>query len=464
MRTAAGWAIMGILVAGMLAQGAKERRFFGAIIAPVPSVAVAPPNAEIAKLIQQLGSESYREREKAGQTLEAKGENVLPDLRRALNTSDNPEVTRRLSVIVRRMDHERLVAPKRVTFTMKDKTAKTAIEEISKQTGYKVQFDGGGPGGAGGDAKYSFDFDKTPFWVAMDKIADMANLNLNSDYGDDLIHINSYQDSHNPHLCYAGPFRFVATGINSNRNVQLSGISKRGFQNRSSETMNLSFQVYSEPKNPILGTLPAEVITAVDETGGNLVPPKDPNQFRNSYYNNGNYRGHNAYGNVNLVRGNKDATTIKTLKGKMGIILLSGVVPEVVINDPLKTKAKTIAGRTAEVAFDSFTEVAGQKDHYTLILTVKRLGNQDPNNIDYNWANSVWQKLDVLDGSGKKYSTYGPNAINNNGQSVQLTIQYGNQNRRGEQEKLGPPVKVVLNEWLQVTHDVTFEFKEVPLP
>src|SRR5207302_7216677 len=111
----------------------------------------------------------------------------------------------------------------------------------------------------------------------------------------------------------------------------------------------------------------------------------------------------------------------------MGTSLLAGVVPEVVINDPLKTKAKTVAGRTAEVVFDSLTEVAGQKDHYTLTVTVKKLGNQDPNNIDYNWSNSVWQKLELLDAAGKKYSTYGPNAINNNGQSVQLTIQYGNQ-------------------------------------
>ena len=46
-----------------------------------------------------------------------------------------------------------------------------------------------------------------------------------------------------------------------------------------------------------------------------------------------------------------------------------------------------------------------------------------------------------------------------------MTIPYGNQDRRGGQTaKLGPPVKMVVNEWLSITHEVTFEFKDVPLP
>lgn len=464
MRTAAGLALTGVLSVTLLASGAKDRTLFGvAIPARPPAVPEQPINPEVAKLVAALGSENYREREKAGQALEAKGEKILPDLRRALNTQENPEIARRLTVLVRRMDYERLVAPKYVTLDFKDKTAKAALDEIAKQTGYQIQFNNNGPGiGGAGEPKFDFRFDKTPFWVAVDKIAEQASLGVYADYDDEILRVNSYQDSHNPHVSYAGPFRFVATGINSNRSVQLSGLSKRGFQNRSSESVGFSFQIHSEPKNPILGTLPAEVTVATDDTGGNLVPPKDPNNnYRTSYYNHGSYRSHNAYGNLNLVRGSKEATTIKTLKGKVGIVLLAGIVPEIVIADPLKTKAKTIAGRTVELSFDSMTEANGQ---YTATFTVKKLGQQDPNNIDYNWSNTVWQKVEVLDASGKKYSTYGPNAINNNGVSVQLTIPYSKTNRRGMEEKLGPPVKFVVNEWLQVTNDVTFEFKNIPLP
>jgi len=460
MRTAAGWAMIGILGAGLLAFGAKERTLFGIPVTAAP-VAEKPIDPEIAKLVAALGSENYREREKAGQTLEAKGEKFLPDLRRALGATESPEIARRLTVLIRRMDYDRLVAPKRVTFAKKDITAKAALEEITRQTGYRIEFNNNGPGVAAGEPKYSFDFDKTPFWLAIDKIAEQASLGVYTDYDDEVVRVNSYQDSHNPYVCYAGPFRFIATGINSNRSVQLSGLSKRGIQNRTSENVGFSFQINSEPKNPILGTLPAEVTVATDDTGGSLVPPKNPNEYRSSYYNQGSYRGHNAYGNLNLVRGSKDATTIKTLKGKMGIVLLAGIVPEIVINDPMKTKAKTVAGRNVEVSFDSMTEANGQ---YTTTLTVKKLGQVDPNNIDYNWSNTVWQKLELVDAAGKKYHSYGPNQINNNGVSVQLTIPFGKTNRRGEAEKLGPPVKLIINEWLQITNDVTFEFKDLPLP
>lgn len=430
--------------------------------APAP-VALAPIDPETAKLIAALASESYREREKAGQMLEAKGDRVLNDLRRAVAASDSPEVSRRLAGIIRRMDFQRLVAPKLITVNLKNKSAKAAFDEIARQTGYKIEFNNGNPLNAG-DPKFNFDFNKMPFWMAMDKIADIAGLNVYPDYGDEIVRVNSYQDTSNPYVCYAGPFRFIATNINLNRGVQLSGISRRGIQSRNSESINLNFQVQSEPKNPILGSLPAEVIEARDEKGGNLVPPKDPNQYRyrSGYYNSNGYRTHNTYGNLNFSRADKEATTIKKLKAKMGIVLLAGVVPEIVIVDPLKTKKKVVAGRTAEVTFDSLTEANGQ---FSLAISVRKLGQQDPNNMDYNWINTVWQKLELEDAAGKKYHCFGPNQINNqNNVSVSLVMQFGTNNRQGVQEKLGKPVKLTFNEWLQVTHDVTFEFKDVPLP
>lgn len=460
MRTAACWAAIGVLgvgAAGLV--GAKEKLFFGLAAPPsAPQVADAPPDAATAKLLADLGSEDYRTREKAGQALEAKGDKVLPHLRKALATTDNAEVSRRLSAIVRRMEHDRLVSPRWVTLAVKDKTAKAVLDEIGKQTGYRIEFQGGGPGGP--EQKYSFEFDKAPFWQAVDKVAEAAGLQVYADYDDEIIRVNAYGRARNPHTCYAGPFRFVAQNINSNKSVQLSGIDPQGFQPRPQEHIGLSFQVHSEPKNPILGTMPAEVTLATDENGGSLVPPKDHNNYRSGYYQQG-YRGHNAYGNMNLVRGSKDATTIKRLKGKMGIILLAGVVPEIVIADPLKTKSKTVVGRNVEVKFDSMTEANGQ---YSVSLTVQKLGTQNQNNIDYNWSNSVWQKVEVIDAEGRRYFSYGPNSTNNNGHSVQLTIPFSPSNRRGEQLKLGPPVKVVVNEWLQVTHEVTFEFKDIPLP
>jgi hypothetical protein len=472
MRRTSGWAIIALLIAGSAGIGANQKRFGGAVSPPEPSVA-DKVDPKIAALIADLGSEDYRTREKAGRDLAALGEKALPAMRTVLLSTENAEVQRRLVVLVRKMDNDRLVAPKRVTFNFKDKTVKEALDEISKQTNYKIEFSGGGggfpgpggggPGGGGDSLKHNFDFENTPFWVAVDKCAAMAGCIVFADYNDDTIRVYN-QDSLNPHVAYAGPFRFLATNINSNKSIQLSGISKRGGNMNRNEYLNFSFQIQSEPKNPMLGITQAEVITATDDLGSSLVPPKDPNN--RSYYENRGMRGHNTYGNLNLNRnGDKAATSIKTLKGKVGIILLAGTAPEIVITDPLKQKAKTFVGRTVEIEFGSFAEDANNKKNYTLEVTMKKLGEENPQQVDYNWANNIWERIELIDAAGNRYQAYGPNNFNNNGASVQMTVLYGPDDRRtGKTAKLGPPVKLVVNEWLSVTHEVTFEFKDIPLP
>lgn len=430
---------------------------------PAPAARAKPPEIKIdpkvAALIADLGSDDYRTREKAGASLAAMAEKALPAMRASLLSTDSPEVQRRLAVLVKKMDTERLVSAKRVTMNLKQATVKAGLDEIGKQTGYKIEYSGNG----GAEPRHNFEFDNVSFWVAIDKIAGAGGGMVVGDYDDDVVRVYN-QDAVNPHVAYSGPFRFLATNIHSNKSVQLSGLSRRGGNNRS-ESMSLNFQIQSEPKNPMLGVTQAEVISAVDDEGASLVPPKDPNN-RSNYYENRGMRGHNTYGNLNLTRtGASTATTIKSLKGKIGIILLAGVAPEIIVTDPLKAKAKTYVGRTVEMDFATFAEDANNKGQYTLDVTLKKLGVEDPDRQDYNWSNGIWNKIDVFDAAGNKYQNFGPNNINNNGAAIQITIPFGPTERRtGKQLKLGPPVKVVVQEWLSVTHEVTFEFKDIPLP
>jgi hypothetical protein len=315
MRSTAMTAVFGLLLVVTFAVGGKEKPPppLGGPAAE-PRVADGPADAALKKLIEDLGSDDWRTREKAGLELAAKGEKALPHMRAALIATDNPEVQRRLAVLVRKIDRERLTEPKRVTFNAKDQTAKQILDEIGKQTGYRIEFGGGGP-----DAKYSFEFDKTPFWQAIDAVANAAGFTVYAEYDDDTIRVYS-QDTMNPHVAYAGPFRILATNINTSRSVQLANISKRGNSNRVNEYMNLSFQIQSEPKNPMLGAMQPELIEARDDLGGSLMPPQERNGYRTNYYNSG-YRGHNTYMSVNLMRGDRSATTLKSLKGRVGVVL-----------------------------------------------------------------------------------------------------------------------------------------------
>lgn len=461
MRRSSSWIAVGSLIAGTVVVGAKEKPLAPAQPASMPLVA-ARTDATIAQLIKDLGDDDYRTREKAGRELVVRGEKALPQMRAALRETESPEVQRRLTVMIRRMDTERLVEPKRVTIAKKAMTAKAAIEEITRQTGYKIDFNTGGPNS---DEKHTFEFDKTPFWVAVDKVASAAGCVVyGEDYGDNNIRVYN-QDTLNPHVAYAGPFRFLATNINCNDSIQLSGVSRRGGIQRYAN-MNLGFQIQSEPKNPMLGVTQPEVISAVDEAGLSMVVHRNPND-RSYYYNNynGSFRGHNSYGNLNLTRGDKNATRIKSLKAKVGIVMLSGMSPEIVIAEPLKVAKKTFVGRTMEIEFGALTENKNAKGQYTFEVTARKLGDNDPNRPDYNWSNTAWQRFELVDANGSAYRTYGPNNSNNNGTVVTMTIPYGNTDRRGNTTaKLGPPVKLIVNEWLSITHEVTFEFKDVPLP
>jgi hypothetical protein len=467
MRTAALASVFGLLLAAAFASGGKlklrELDYLpGGPPASMPRVAEGPPDPARKKRIDDLASDDWRTREKAGRELARLGARALPHLRKALLSTDSPEVQRRLSVLVRKMDRERLVEPKRVTLKVKDKAPKEVFDEIARQTGYRIEF-GGGP-----DGKHSFEFENTPFWQAVDAVANAAGLTAIAEYEDDAVRVYNNESS-NPYVAYAGPFRLLATNIQSNRNVQLSGISRRGGNSNAHEYLNLSMQIQSEPKNPMLGVTQPELTEAKDEHGGSLLPPRERNVYYGPNYANGNFRGHNTYMSVNLTRGDRAATTIKTLKGRVGVILLAGTVPDVVVADALKAKKKTFVGRTAQIELEGVEEDPNQKGVYKVSFTAKRQGPTDPNrNDDYQWSNSLWQRLELTDEKGQRYFCHGPTTQNNNGLgTVQLVVQFGADDRRTGRPnpaKLGKPAKFTLNEWLTVTHEVNFEFKDIPLP
>jgi hypothetical protein len=460
MRATAMTAVFGSLLVATFAVGEKPE-LPPLPASPAPGAADGKADAAIKKMIEDLGSDDWRAREKAGLDLSAKGEKALPQMRAALLATDNPEVQRRLAVLVRKLDRERLTEPKRVTLTAKDQTAKQVFDEISKQTGYRIEFGGGGQ-----ETKHSFEFDKTPFWQAMDAVANASGYNVYADYGDDTIRVYS-QDSISPHVSYSGPFRILATNINTSRSVQLSNISKRGGPPPVNEYMNLSFQIQSEPKNPMLGIMQPELTEARDELGGSLLPPQERNGYRSNYFN-GGQRGHNTYMSVNLMRGDRSATTLKSLKGRVGVVLLSGTVADIVVGDVLKVKKKSFTGRTVGIDVETIEEDANQKGVYVVNLTAKRVTPVDPNRgEDYAWSNNLWQRMELSDEKGNKYFCYGPNVHNNNGGSIQLVVQFGAEDRRRggpAPNKLGPPTKLTITEWQTTTHEVKFEFKNIPLP
>lgn len=462
MRTAATLATFGLLLLATLAVGAKDRYYSPGQQAAMPLVADGPGDDATERLIKDLGADDWRTREQAGRDLTTRGEKALPYMRRALAATDNPEVQRRLVVLVRKMDHDRLVAPKRVTLSAKNRTAKQIVDDIAKQTGYRIEF------GEQGDSKHSFEFNDTPFWQALDAVANAIGYTVYTEYEDNTVRVYN-QDATNPHVSYAGPFRFLATNINSSRNVQLSGINRRGGGERVQEHLSLNFQVQSEPKNPMLGVSQPELLVATDNLGGSLLLPRERHDFehRSGYYN-GRSRSHTQSMGASLSRMNRGATSIKALKARVRIELLSGTSPEVVVADPLKVKQKMFTGRTADLELASCAEDANNKGAYLVSVTAKTRVPVDPRRgDDYMWANNIQQRIELVDDKGGKYFSYGAQSSNHTPGGLQMVLMFGPEDRRTGRpgpQQLAAPAKLVLTEWHSVTHEVTFEFKDIPLP
>ncbi len=445
MRFALAGAVLAIATTTGFAQPPS---LWGVSLSPV--TAKPADAALIQSLIADLASTDFRTRERSGKTLAAHGDRILPQLRDALKTVTDAEARRRLEVIVEKITTNRLVTARRVTLRVQDKSAKDIVAELARQSGYTIQYNGNDK------LRYSFNLVDVPFWEGLDKLCDAAGLNLYMQNDDGTISL-SQNDTVNPFVAYSGPFRIVATNINSGRNLQLSNLQRAVPLPRQAEYLGLSFGIYSEPKAPIIGVGQAIVTKAIDDTGNSLMTDEDANQSQSFYppqlYG---YRSFNQGLSVGLYRPNPKSTVVKELAGKVTVVMLSEVRPEITIENILDVKKKTFPGRTLDLEVVS-TDY--QNDALTIEMTLKRRsGDAD----DYNWINWATQRLEVADAKGEKFQFNGVNEQVVGTNSVTIKAVFSPHTSGGK--KAGKPARLRYLEWVTVSKDVTFVFKDIPMP
>lgn len=131
----------------------------------------------IDKLIEQLGSSNFQEREAATKALDAIGTPALEKLRKAAQ-GDDVEVSRRAGDLVKRIEKRgetsRVLTPKRVHLVYKDAPLKDALEDFKKKSGYDIQLQELDNKLA--DRKVTLDTGDVTFWEAFDKFCEKAGL------------------------------------------------------------------------------------------------------------------------------------------------------------------------------------------------------------------------------------------------------------------------------------------------
>jgi hypothetical protein len=150
------------------------------------AVAIEPPDVpraephvpeRVAKLIQQLGSEQFKEREEATRALEAIGAPALPALRQAAMSKDLEVRRRAVKLIVaieRRLDTARILQPKRVHLVYKNTPLLEAAKDFGEKTGHSLQIEGDKTKLA--DRKITLDTGEVTFWEAYERFCKKAGL------------------------------------------------------------------------------------------------------------------------------------------------------------------------------------------------------------------------------------------------------------------------------------------------
>ena len=235
-------------------------------------------------LIVQLGDKNFRVRQAAGRELADRGEEALPALRKALDSKDE-EVHRRVEVLTEQIERNVLLSPKRITVSMKNQPIQSAVNELARLTGYKLQFQGGQA------RTVTIEMEKATYWQVLEKICDEGQLSPGFDDQRGIVYLYQ-QNTISPYTYLNGPFRFVAQNFSYNRYINLANLPRNGFDpNMQPDSANLSFGfiIQAEPKTPILSVSPPRLIKAIDENGLSLAPRVDDNQqFVNVQFNEGN--------------------------------------------------------------------------------------------------------------------------------------------------------------------------------
>jgi hypothetical protein len=133
--------------------------------------------AHIARLVEQLGSDSFAEREAASRDLERIGAAALEALRKAARSSDI-ETRRRAEALVKKIGKEvasrEVLQAKQVHLRFKDTPLSEAVAELAKQSGYDVALDD--PNSKLKERTVTLDTGEVPFWKAVDLLCRAAGL------------------------------------------------------------------------------------------------------------------------------------------------------------------------------------------------------------------------------------------------------------------------------------------------
>jgi len=404
-----------------------------ALVAAAPPV-VADPPTPVEKLVEQLGSPSFPTRERATKALRERGPEALPALRKAMESKDE-EVRKRAETLIPPLEIEEALLPKRVTLKAKDAPIGTVIGDVEKQTGMKVQLalkDGGG-------TKVTADVAGAPFWEALDVIGKATGRGPAFEGYPRALHmVQSTRRS--PFVNVRGPFRLEATWFHEDRDVDLTETrpGSDGWRNH---------------RLTLLKVLPAKVDEAVDSEGKSLLEPADAGrEGRLQQSQRSSFRGEQLHSSdVRLRRASETAKTARVIRGTIPVNAI--LIRKPVLVSP---KLADAAGATLRSGSESLVVTEVQNQGGNNVMVSVRMPADQGNHQQRDWHD----RFRVEDDAGNQYQMNG-RGTSSDGRTYSMQMYFAPPFNK---KNVGPPTKLIFEDWVVHDHAIPFEFRDVPLP
>jgi hypothetical protein len=473
----------------------------------------------IARLVAQLGSDRFDEREEATRLLDTIGPVALPALQKAAGAND-AEVRRRARLLVRRLekrqDTARILTPQRVRLVYQDTLLVHAVSDFAKKSGFDLRLD---PQGANyAERSITLDTGEVTFWEAYDRFCQEAGLvdriivpppersNRGNGAVNQIIIVNGQmivpnQDGHNePELhegrmilrngkpttmptCYAGPLRIRALPAGT----QLQDEKKVDGQ------VLVGLEVTAEPKMRWQKVVGVRINRATDDEGQSLaqvVPLPKAAPPANGRVTGGGViivngqvispedntpQGDPRQVPVRLKQGAKQAKTLRELSGTIAALVQTPPRPLITVDNIVKAAGESASG--PEGCSLKVLEVNREEKGEVKL----RLAVEPPPHEIGDGTNGVWTGGGVVIVNGRVLGGAEPEArgtsfalLDDKGRPFKLLKSENEQARPGApreyrltfviEEGREEPARLVYTAPLSTVLDVPFALKNVPLP
>jgi hypothetical protein len=440
------------------------------------------------RLVTQLGSPRYAEREAASRALEQLGPEAIPALRVARQDRD-PEIRNRAATLVDRIETDLMIKPTRFKLDFKDLPLAQIIPQLNAAGPIQFQLQPENHPLWNSRKLTLVEPEPVTFWQTLDlltlhgQITANTQLQLPTRAGSPraavvTLHPNPVPQAR-PLTSDSGPFRVTAVSIHHHRDRNLTAsLSPRPSPNQpptpgldpltpnGSDQFYILLNVQAEPRLQIAQSGKLKLDEAQDDLDHSLIPPETPSNDASSRVLNQqvNIGGSAAFQvMLPLAYPDQPGKFIKRIKGSIPLVVSTRKDEPLVV--PLDQASRGKSFQNADyrlVIHDVRTEPAEPMATIDLTLQSVSAGNHS-NQFGMPSEMAVLRQpgqspIEILDAQDKLYPQWFPYNVQNTGGSLRVSL------RLVRQDGIGPPARIRLYETARSQAEAAFEFTGIAMP